>query len=71
MIRTFIRRLTDDRSAIELCFRPLFTFYISLARPDSYRGTPGVKDRYSYPIELRTNAVMTDRVELSTFTVSA
>ena len=33
--------------------------------------TPGVKDRYSYPIELRTNAVMTDRVELSTFTVSA
>ena len=55
--------LTKGRSAVEL--------FILVGPERLELSTPGVKDRYSDPVELRTNVVMTDGLEPSTFTVSA
>ncbi len=56
MIRTFIHHLTSDRSTTELCFQFSFTS-LSVGPVRLELTTPGVKDRYSDPIELRTNFV--------------
>jgi hypothetical protein len=56
MIRTFIRRLTGDRSAIELCFQFIFP-YVGPVRFELT--TLRLKAGYILPIELRANVVAT------------
>ena len=55
MSRTFIRRLTGDRSAIELCFQILhFQFFILYVGPVRFELTTlRLKAGYILPIELR------------------
>jgi hypothetical protein len=56
MSRTFINRLTGDRSAIELCFLFRWPGWI---RTNNFP----VKSRVHLPIELQANLVMTNGFE--------
>jgi hypothetical protein len=65
MIRTFTWRLTTNCSAIELCFRFVGPVRFELTIP---RLKAGYFSQLSYEPEFAI--VMTDRLELSTCTVS-